>query len=176
MILKTKVLTGITSIFLPIGIAVFAGGSSASVLISALLLSALIAVGIIFWLIHATKPSANLLAVVKEISNGALHRRLPLNENAEWCGFISSINHVLDAMQQQTSALQSYVGEINQNAKLIQARLQDFSANPTRQVQLAAEAKPSGPLGVTAQPIIVRKIGCHTIYRRRQPRQPRLPH
>ena len=141
MMLQTKVLTGITSIFLPIGIAVFAGSSSASVLISALLLSALIAAGVIFWLLHATKPSANLLAVVQEISNGALHRRLPLNENTEWCGFVSSINHVLDAVQQQTSALQSSVGEINQNAQLIQARLQDFSANPTRQVQLAAEAK-----------------------------------
>ena len=145
MTLKTKIFVGIASIFLPIGlpigIAVFTNGSSSTVLISALLLSALMAVGVIFWLIHAIKPPSNLLASAQVIANGALHQRLPTNENSEWCALIISINHMLDTVQRRTSELQDCVSEINQNTKLIQTTLHNFSENPNSQVQLAVEAQ-----------------------------------
>jgi len=141
MILKVKLLTGISSILLPIGIAVLSGGSSASVLISAFGLSALIAVAVIFWLNRALQPSATLLAVAQSIADGALHQRLPVNDHAEWQALITPINRVLDTAQNQVSALQSCIADIQQNAQLIQATLQVISANPTSQVQLATAAK-----------------------------------
>ena len=141
MILKVKLLTGVSSILLPIGIAVLSGGSSASVLISALGLSALIAVAVIFWLNHALQPSPTLLAVAQSIADGALHQRLPVNDHAEWLALITPINRVLDTAQNQVSELQSCIADIQQNAQLIQATLQSISANPTSQVQLATAAK-----------------------------------
>ena len=141
MILKVKLLTGVSSILLPIGIAVLSGGSSASVLISAFGLSALIAVAVIFWLNRALQPSATLLAVAQSIADGALHQRLPVNDHAEWLALITPINRVLDTAQNQVSELQSCIADIQQNAQLIQATLQSISANPTSQVQLATAAK-----------------------------------
>ena len=141
MILKTKVLTGVTSVLLPIGITIFAGGSSSIALISALSVSALIAVAVIFWLNHVLKPSAALLTAAQEISKGSLQQRLPVTGNADSLAWGSAFNSALDTVQQQSNEMHGYIAEIQQNAQLIHSTLQRFTANPHSQVQLAAEAK-----------------------------------
>jgi len=141
MILKVKLLTGVCSILLPIVIAIFSGGSSASVLISALGVSALIAVAVIFWLNRVMQPSATLLAAAQSIAGGALHQRLPVIGHTEWQAVITPINLVLDAAQNQTTELHSCVVDIKQNVQLIQTTLQNISANPASQVQLATATK-----------------------------------
>lgn len=141
MILKVKLLTGISCILLPIGIAVFSGSSSASVLISALGVSALIAVAVIFWLNRTMQASPSLLAVAQSIADGALHQRLPVNDNAEWQALITPINRVLDTTQSRESELKKCIADIQNNVQLIQSTLQDISANPSSQVQLATAAR-----------------------------------
>ena len=141
MILKTKVLTGVTSVLLPIGITIFAGGSSSIALISALSVSALIAVAVIFWLNHVLKPSAALLTAAQEISKGSLQQRLPVTGNADSLAWGSAFNSVLDAVQQQSNEMHEYITKIQQNAQLIHSTLQRFTANPHSQARLAAEAK-----------------------------------
>ena len=140
MTLKIKVSAGITAILLPIGIAIFASGSSSTPLISAFILSGLLAVGLIFWLPHAFKPSTSLLASAADIGNGALQKRLPTHANAEWQTLISAINQALDKVQQQSHEFNIRVGAINQSAEQIKFAVQQFSTNSNNQAQLAAAA------------------------------------
>ena len=141
MALKAKLLTGVCSILLPIVIAAFSGGSSASVLISALGVSALISVAVIFWLNGLMQPSATLLAAAQSIAGGALHQRLPVIGHTEWQAVITPINLVLDAAQNRTTELHSCIVDIKQNVQLIQTTLQSIRANPASQIQLATAAK-----------------------------------
>ncbi len=141
MTLKLKISTGVSAILLPIGIALLTSGSNTLAVILSFAVSALIAVGFIFWLMHAVKPSAALLASAQDIGNGALHKRLAACGNAEWQALLNAINHALDKGQQQTHEFHHRADEIKQSAEQIKLAVQRFNASSNSQAQLASEAK-----------------------------------
>ena len=140
MQLKIKIQTAIAAILLPTGITIFASGSTSIAMISALIVSVLLAGSVAFWLIHASTPGASLLASAQEIGGGALHKRLPGSQNADWQVLIASINQILDKTQQQNTDLQQRVGGINQNVEKITQSLSRFSTSSNSQARLAADA------------------------------------
>ena len=140
MQLKIKIQTAIAAILLPTGITIFASGSTSIAMISALIVSVLLAGSVAFWLIHASTPGASLLASAQEIGAGALHKRLPGSQNADWQVLIASINQILDKTQQQNTDLQQRVGGINQNVEKITQSLSRFSTSSNSQARLAADA------------------------------------
>ena len=140
MKLKTKIIAGISTILLPVGIALIASGSNSFVTLSALGLSALIAGGVAFWLIQACMPAAELLSSAREIAQGALHKRLPDSTPGEWHALVATLNQVLDRVQQQSAQLSQGAGVVQKNAEQIQIALQRFSTSANSQARIAAEA------------------------------------
>jgi methyl-accepting chemotaxis protein len=140
MQLKTKIIAGIATILLPVGIALTASGSNSIATLSALGLSVLIACGVAFWLIQASMPAADLLASAQEIAQGALHKRLPDSAQEEWRAVTATLNRVLDRVQQQSAQLTQRAGTVHKHAEQIQLALQRFRASSNSQAQVAAEA------------------------------------
>lgn len=140
MKLKTKIIAGIATILLPIGIAFIASGSSSAATLSAFGLSALIAIGVAFWLIQASIPPADLLSSAQEIGQGKLHQRLPNSVDAAWGVLIVSLNQALDRVQQQSTLLNQGSDTVQKNAEQIQLAMQRFSASVNSQSEIASAA------------------------------------
>jgi len=140
MQLKTKIIAGIVTILLPVGVALLASGSSSVATLSAFGLSILIAIGVALWLIQACAPAADLLASAQEIAQGALHKRLPDNAQGKWRDLLVTLNQILDRTQQQSANISQHAGAVQQSAEQIQQALQRFSASSNSQAQIAVEA------------------------------------
>ncbi len=142
MNIKTKIIASAVITLLPIGITIFVSGTASAAMISALIVSALLATGVSFWLAQGSAPSASLLASAQAISHGARHQRLPSSgNNADWQMLINSMNQILDQAQQQNNDLQQRVGAVNQDIERITQSLQRFNASSQHQAQLATEAQ-----------------------------------
>ncbi len=140
MHLKTKIIAGISTILLPVGIALLASGSNSFVTLAALGLSTLIAVGVAFWLVQTCMPAADLLAGAQAIAQGALHKRLPDSAPAEWHALIAACNQALDQVERQSTQMAQRSGAVQHSAEQIQSALQRFSASAHDQAQTATAA------------------------------------
>ena len=140
MQLKTKIIAGISTILLPVGIALIASGSNSFATLFAFGLSALLAVGVAFWLIQASLPPADLLTSAQEIAQGALHKRLPDSTQGAWRVLVTTLNQALEQVQQQSTQLSQRAGAVQHSAEQIQQALRRFSASTNSQAQIAAEA------------------------------------
>jgi len=119
------------------GLALISNGPSTVANLAGLALSAIIGTMVALWLMRAVAPSAELIQAAQEIGQGNLNKRLPLNGNSDWLPLIDAVNHSLDTMAHQSSALRARVNDIKQNAKSISDALQDCKEHFEQQISLA---------------------------------------
>jgi len=140
MKLKSKIALGIAVSLLPLaitsGLALTSNGPSTVANLAGLALSAIIGTTVALWLMHAVAPSAELIQAAREIGQGNLSKRLPLNGDSDWLPLIDAVNHSLDTMARQSSEMRTHVNSISQNVGNISLALQDCTDRFEQQLNL----------------------------------------
>lgn len=144
MKLKTKITLGLAASLLPLaiasGITLTTDGPSTVANMIGLILSAIMGIATARWLMRSAAPSAELMQAAREIGQGKLSKRLPQNVDSDWRPLIDAVNHALDTMAHQSSALRARVSEISQSTESISRALQDCAGRFEQQVNLAGNA------------------------------------